>query len=159
MIVHSNKIIPTSNNITLALTIKDIFELNINSPAKITTKKSEYVYRQLAKCDNILKARQSYEICFNEYVEIPENICGIVYPTKNAIIRGIYNTSGLYDTGFSGYVGTTIHNQNFFDIEVSNELVCEMVFFKSSSLYSYNGSYSHNTDSHWTKKLNLQIGE
>lgn len=150
MIIHSKNIID-SNSVLLKLTVKELLNIDAATPALVTTQKPEYVYRKLSPT-LVLKGRSSTEVRFNEYVIIPENTIGVVYPTKRALLAGVFNTSGVYDTGFKGYVGTTVHNDSTTDLSIDFPL-CEMIFFKSSSLYHYNGSYSHDVDTYWVNEI------
>ena len=156
MIIPASRIVKGIDTIDLPLSIKKIFKIDNKTPSRVTTRKEEYVFRDLQEMEFsdsfVFEPRTQYEIMFDEYVSIPEGVCSIVTSTHFLIQHLLFVTGGLYDTGFNGHVGATIHNTSKSPITIKHlNKICRMYFYKSENVGQYAGSYSHSREVHWSE--------
>ena len=154
MIIPAGRILKGVDTVELPLSIKKIFKIDTKTPSRVTTRKEEYVFRKLQEVEFtdsfVFEPRSQYEVMFEQYVIIPAGACSIVTSTHELIENLLFVTGGLYDTGFNGHVGATIHNTNRSPITISDlGSVCKMYFYKSENVGQYSGSYSHSKEVHW----------
>lgn len=95
--------------------------------------------------DNFYLDTGIYEFMTNHYVEISDNECGIIVQRSTLNRNGIYITSGIWDSGFKGYVAGVIHITGPVII-TKNTRIAQFVIFESDMVGLYNGSYGINGD-------------
>lgn len=71
-----------------------------------------------------------YLVDFHEYISVPDGFCAIMIPRSSLLRAGIYITSALWDTGFSGQLGGSLRPLNNIDIEFGARLA-QIVIIKS----------------------------
>lgn len=87
-----------------------------------------------------LRGNKAYDIIFNEYVEVPENMVGFIVCRSSLNRIGAFITSGLYDSGFKNYVGAVLRTNNAITIQGGTR-IATMYFIKAEAAHKYNGQY------------------
>ena len=81
-----------------------------------------------------------YDILFNEYVEVPEDMVGFIIARSSLNRIGAFITSGLYDSGFKNYIGAVLRTNA--DVHVEKGARIATIFFcKAESAHKYLGQY------------------
>lgn len=93
--------------------------------------------------DNVLiKHLTSANVELREYVNLPYNVFAIWCNRSTLNRRGIMTHTGLWDSGYHGYVGCTIYNMSGKDVTLrKGDRVGQIVFLKGNSASMYNGQY------------------
>lgn len=73
-------------------------------------------------------------------VEIPEGVVGWVVARSSLTRNGIFIVSGIYDSGFKGRVGGTIHTPIWIHLE-KGVRVAQLITAKAESRHLYDGQY------------------
>lgn len=90
----------------------------------------------------ILKPKESKNILLNESVKLPSMLCGELKIRSTYSRKGIFLSSGLWDSGFEGNLGCTLYNLgNEIIIIPKNERICQIVCYEAESANLYNGKY------------------
>lgn len=86
---------------------------------------------------------------FNETVDVPEHVIGIVYIRSSYARIGCLTSQTIFDSGYSGTAGTMMHNLTDKLIEIpKNTRVAQMVFYRGESNAKYDGVYKDATSVH-----------
>lgn len=86
------------------------------------------------------------------YVTIPEGVAAFLIVRSSLNRNGLFVTSGLYDQGFSNYIGFVLHNRGHLAFIAPKTRVAQIVFVKSEdSGVMYNGIYNSNSGEHWSE--------
>jgi len=98
-----------------------------------------------------LMGRTSYDGMSDVYVNVPENVVVelIIRSTFNR--NGIFLTSGLYDSGFSGPIGFVLHNMSGPAIISVGTRIGQVKFIKADSADMYDGGYNTAEGQHWSE--------
>lgn len=88
-----------------------------------------------------LLKRGIYKFETNHYVDVPSGHCGWLITRSSLNRNGIFILSGLYDSGFKGYVGGTLYNMGCHLLLEHNTRVCQFVLAKAQTEKLYEGSY------------------
>lgn len=86
---------------------------------------------------------------FIETIHCIDNVFAMPVCVRSSLSRkGIFMTSGVYDTGYSGPGGGSIYNMSGGTIRIeAGTRVCQIMFFRSpEDTEKYDGGYNH-TDS------------
>ena len=87
-----------------------------------------------------------YEVVMQNIVTLGENEAGWVITRSTLNRNGVFITSGLYDSGYSGVMAGAMHvNAGPIVIERGTR-VGQFLLFKAESLHLYNGSYGTGTE-------------
>lgn len=94
----------------------------------------------------------AYDFSSNFHVTLPEGIAAhlIIRSTLNR--SGIFLTSGLYDSGFSGQVAGMLRVTNGSFKLAPNTRIGQIMFLKSEAGGLYAGGYNHTAGTHYTDK-------
>lgn len=84
-----------------------------------------------------------YEFTTNHLVTVGANECGIIVPRSSLNRNGLYITSGLYDSGFNGYIAGILHVTGKSYIQKGTR-IGQFVIFDSEMYAPYSGSYGIN---------------
>lgn len=97
----------------------------------------------------------SWVDCMSDYhVTVPEGVAAFLIVRSTLNRNGLFVTSGLYDSGFSNYVGWVLHNRGGDARIAKGTRVGQLVFVKSEiSGLLYSGGYN-GTGQHWSTKAN-----
>jgi deoxycytidine triphosphate deaminase len=99
--------------------------------------------------DIILPHGQCKNIDFIETIHCWENCFALPVATRSSFSRkGIFCTSGLWDTGYNGPGGCTIYNMSGSEISIAYKTrICQIVFFPApTNTNKYSGYYNQTTD-------------
>jgi len=83
----------------------------------------------------------SYEIIMENQITVGEDEAGWVIPRSTLNRNGLFITSGLYDSGYSGVMAGALHVNNFAAKIKKGTRVGQFLLFKSESLKKYDGDY------------------
>lgn len=111
-------------------------------------KESCKIKRDELKCEgNVfnLHEGQAYNVEFNEFVSIPNDIVAFVIHRSTLNRMGAQITSGIYDSGFNNYAGAVLKTARKIKIE-KNTRIATMFFIQAESSHIYNGQYQGERD-------------
>lgn len=142
-----------------------VFSPYVESPAYLSEKtKKIRQYYELSPTTAIdgdpaweLFDGKGYDFSSNFHVTLPEGVAAelIIRSTLNR--SGVFLTSGLYDSGFSGQVAGMLRISNGTFKLAPNTRVGQIKFLKSDAGGLYAGGYNHAADTHWTDGLPTTI--
>ena len=82
-----------------------------------------------------------YEVVMENEVTIAEGEAGWVVTRSTLNRNGVYITSGLYDSGYSGVVAGVLHiNLGPMKVKIGTR-IGQFLLFKAEALHSYDGDY------------------
>lgn len=93
-----------------------------------------------------LKQGHSYEVTFEGIVTIGPDEAGFVITRSTLNRNGVFITSGLYDSGYSGAMAGALHNLGGPTSIKKGTRVGQFLVWKAQALHAYNGSYGFNAD-------------
>lgn len=93
-----------------------------------------------------LPPNQSFELVFESSVNIAEGEAGWLVPRSTLNRNGIKLTSGLYDSGYNGVIGATLHTGNASLTTAPGTRLAQFILVESHSKGLYNGSYGTGTE-------------
>jgi deoxycytidine triphosphate deaminase len=109
--------------------------------------------RREVQCENDelweLSSNQTYDCLSDMYVNLPENVSCMLIPRSTLNRNGVFLTSGLYDSGYSGYIGFALHVRQGNAFIAPGTRVGQIIFISSDNSGLYTGGYNHTADSHW----------
>lgn len=83
----------------------------------------------------------SYEVVMENEVTVAEGEAGWVVTRSTLNRNGVFITSGLYDSGYSGVIAGVMH-VNIAPMKVKQGTrIGQFLLFKAEALHSYNGDY------------------
>lgn len=85
--------------------------------------------------------RGTYQFSSPHFVSIPEGYCGYLITRSSLNRNGIFIQSGLYDSGFNGFVGGTLYNFGGRLKLEYNVRICQFVLLKAETVKMYDGQY------------------
>ena len=90
-----------------------------------------------------LEARESYDFMSDFYVEVPEGVAALLIVRSTFNRAGLFVTSGLYDSGFTGNIGAALHNNGNSVAYIGKGVrIGQIIFVASESVGSYAGGYN-----------------
>lgn len=90
----------------------------------------------------ILEPGTSKNVFLNEGVRLPANLCGELRIRSTYSRLGVFLSSGLYDSGFYGQLGSTFYNLGSTVVVIpANERVCQFICHEAESASLYTGKY------------------
>ena len=111
-------------------------------------KDSSKIIKEELKCkDGVfnLYERQAYDVTFNEFVSIPDDVAAFVTHRSTLNRIGGQITSGIYDSGFNNYVGGVLRTSRKIKIE-KNARIATIFFVQAQSSHIYDGQYQGQKD-------------
>lgn len=94
----------------------------------------------------------SYDAMSQMYVNVPDGVACELIIRSSFSRNGLFLTSGLYDTGFSGHIGFVLHNMIGpapAYIAVGTR-IGQIKFVVAQNEGEYAGGYSHDQGTHWS---------
>jgi deoxycytidine triphosphate deaminase len=92
-----------------------------------------------------LEPRTSYQFETNHQVEVPEGMAGWLIVRSTLSRNGIIMSGGLYDSGYKGGIGGTIHNLTEGTIYLEqNVRIGQFIMTDSETSHLYDGHYNTN---------------
>ena len=94
--------------------------------------------------DVFLNKGESKNILLNEKISLPANVCAELKVRSTYSRKGLFLSSGLWDSGFVGNLGCTLYNMSNDSILIpKNERVCQVVCYEAESASLYNGKWQN----------------
>lgn len=88
----------------------------------------------------------SYEVIIGDTITIGPDEAGWVIPRSSLNRNGIFLTSGLYDSGYTGPMAACLHvNCGQFQVKKGTR-IGQFLLFKAQAVAQYEGSYGYNKD-------------
>ena len=91
-----------------------------------------------------------YDVMSDFYVEVPEGVCANLIIRSSFSRCGIRLSSGLYDSGFKGNIGFSIHNLGQPLATKFNTRIAQIAFVASDSAKQYAGGWNAEEGKHWS---------
>lgn len=89
----------------------------------------------------ILRQRCSYGFECYEYIRVPRNYCALLIVRSSLNRQGAFITTGLYDNGFKGFIGGTIHVMGSAVRVRPLDRIGQIYFMKCEHEAQYDGQY------------------
>jgi len=90
--------------------------------------------------DFIVEAGKSKNINFRESIALPDNMYALFFVRSSWSRKGVFVSSGVYDSGYEGTIGCTIYNMSGEDIRFTEgDRIGQMICFLADAASSYNG--------------------
>lgn len=106
----------------------------------------------------VLSPKSSYDAMSNLHVTLPEDIAAILVIRSTFNRNGIFISTGLYDSGFSGSVGFHIHNSAPNEAKIGHGVrIGQIIFVQASSAHKYAGGYNTEAGQHWVEAILKKI--
>lgn len=87
------------------------------------------------------------------YVEVPSGVAVILIVRSTLSRNGLYITSGLFDSKFSGHLGATLHNRGQLAYIAPRTRIAQVAFITAEdSGIAYAGGYNTTVGQHWNTK-------
>lgn len=98
---------------------------------------------------------QAYDAASDFYVDIPEGIAALLVIRSTLSRNALIMVNGIFDSGFKGHLGTTIHTKHgsapgFLQQGVR---IGQVAFYESDKGGLYKGGYNTELNQHWTGTL------
>lgn len=91
------------------------------------------------------------DIMSDFFISVPAGYAAYLIVRSTLNRNGLFITSGLYDQGFSNYIGCILHNRGPVAYIAPNTRIGQIIFVKTDdSGIMYNGIYNTNNGEHWT---------
>ena len=90
----------------------------------------------------VLEANTSYQFETDHFVSIPEGRAGWLIARSTLNRNGIFITSGLYDSGFSNYIGGVMHVRCGPARIERGTRVAQFIYVEAETLSMYEGQYN-----------------
>lgn len=92
-----------------------------------------------------LNSLESKNILLNESINLWGNVCGELKIRSTYSRKGVFLSSGFWDTGFKGKLGCTLYNMSKETIIIpAGERVCQFICYEADPASFYNGQYQGN---------------
>lgn len=141
-------------------TLDRVYHINHMNVFKISEKAkemrggTEMMPRVFAEDTNWLLASEDCYDCLSDfYVDIPEQVCAILYPRSTLVRNGLFWTTGIYDSGYKGHIGGVLHNRSGQVIISRGTRIGQIAFVRSDSAGMYAGGWNHSVGTHYTEAL------
>lgn len=101
-----------------------------------------------------LTPNSEYDITSNVIVSVPEGYGALLVLRSTFVRNGCWLASGLYDQGFQGSLGCTLHTGSAPVLVAPNTRVGQIMFIHSNTTGGtmYAGGYNSTADKHWSAK-------
>lgn len=99
--------------------------------------------------------RGTYEFSTQHYVTVPHGYAGYLITRSSLNRNGVFILSGLYDSGFTGYVGGTLYNLGGRMKIQYGTRICQFVLLKAETAKLYTGQYNHDKNPENTNTTSL----
>lgn len=89
----------------------------------------------------------------NMFIRVPEDTAAMLIIRSTFSRNGIFLTSGLWDAGFTGHIGVTIHNRapGLFSVAKGTR-IGQVMFVRADNAKLYSGGWSHEEGTHYSEK-------
>jgi len=87
-----------------------------------------------------------YEVIMENEIEVGDQEAGFVITRSTLNRNGVFLTSGLYDTGYSGVMAAVMHVTCGRAIIKPGTRIGQYLCFDAQAIHHYNGDYGHGKD-------------
>jgi len=92
--------------------------------------------------DFVVKVGESKNINFRESIKLPDNMYALFYVRSSWSRKGVFVSSGVYDSGYEGTIGCTIYNMSGEDVQFTEgDRIGQMICYLADAASSYNGQF------------------
>lgn len=93
----------------------------------------------------------AYDVMSDFTVNVPMGVAVLLYPRSTFVRNGLFIANGIFDQGFTGAVGCTLHNPLGICYLYKGTRIAQIAFIKSEdSGIKYAGQYNTAPGQHWT---------
>ncbi len=97
---------------------------------------------------------KSYDFMSDYYLNLPNQVAGLIIIRSTFNRNGMFITSGLWDSGFSGNIAGVIHNNGGPASFEQHVRVGQIMFIKSDQVGNlYSGHYNTTNGQHWSDAI------
>jgi deoxycytidine triphosphate deaminase len=96
-----------------------------------------------------LEPKTSYDAMSNFYVNVPEKVAALLIIRSTFNRNGLFMTSGIYDSNFSGHLGFVLHNMGDYAYIAPGTRIGQVMFVESNNAGTYLGGYNTAPGQHW----------
>lgn len=122
---------------------KKIIEEGVLTPASHTEVQQNGIDCTVAE-GIIIPPKGFINVFLQETVNIPSNYFMTFHHRSSFSRKGVFITSGVYDSGFCGSMGCSIYNMSDEAVHIPiNTRVGQAVFWEANPASLYNGQYQH----------------
>lgn len=90
-----------------------------------------------------IEPNETYGVISDMYVSIPNGHLALLFPRSTFVRNGLFISSGVFDTGFHGNAGCTLHNRSGEALVGQHTRIGQIAFIRSDKCSElYNGSYN-----------------
>ncbi len=90
----------------------------------------------------IVEAGKSKNINFRESIKLPDNMYALFYVRSSWSRKGVFVSSGVYDSGYEGTIGCTIYNMSGEDVGFEEgERIGQIICYLADAASSYSGQW------------------
>ena len=100
-----------------------------------------------------LEPNECYDGMSNCYVKIPKGVAALLIVRSTFNRNGIFITSGIFDSQFSGNIGFAIHNRSGKSLISPGTRIGQIVFIESDSVGGYKGQYNTERGQHYLEAI------
>ena len=91
----------------------------------------------------MLNAGRLYDGLSDMFVSLPDGVAALLFTRSTFERNGVYIRSGLYDSGFEGHIGFTVHNLFGSTKVFTGTRIGQIAFVHSENAMMYAGGYNH----------------
>lgn len=92
--------------------------------------------------DFTVKHGESKNINFREMIKLPDNMYALFYVRSSWSRKGLFVSSGVYDSGYEGSIGCTVYNMSGQDHTfIEGDRIGQIICFLADAASSYNGQW------------------
>lgn len=93
----------------------------------------------------LLKPNRAYDVVTKHSVKIPEGMVGWCHIRSTLSRNGIILSGGLYDAGYDGVIGFTLHNLSPNEIHLDDNVrIAQFIMGAAETAHLYDGYYNQN---------------
>ncbi len=98
------------------------------------------------------------DIMSDFFITVPVEMAAVLIVRSTLNRNGLFVTSGLYDTAFSGNIGFMLHNRGPVAYIAPHTRIAQIAFVESDNHGEYAGGYNTPSGKHWSQIHNDIIG-
>lgn len=134
-------------------TVDRLFIINPNDNAFIS--EDQRVWHNTSELGDLLwtlEQNKVYDGMSDFTVTVPEQVACMLINRSSINRLGIHLNCGLYDSGYTGSIGFTLHNRVGPVRMEPHTRVGQIIFIESKSVGLYAGGFNTQAGQHWTDK-------
>jgi len=91
-----------------------------------------------------IKHGESRNINFRESIKLPDNMYALFFVRSTWSRKGLFVSSGVYDSGYEGTIGCTIYNMSGEDVKfIEGDRIGQIICFLADAASSYQGQWQN----------------